>query len=435
MKTAFTILITLMLCAAANAQSIYFPPNTGNTWDTISPQSLGWCQPKIDSLYDFLEQENTKAFIVLKDGKIVLEQYFGTHTQNDPWYWASAGKTLTAFMTGIAQQEGFLNIDDTTSQYLGQGWTSCTQAQEEKITIRDQLSMTSGLDDGVVDPFCTLPSCLIYEADAGTRWAYHNGPYTLLDSVIENATGSTLNAYTFLKLLFPTGMTGAFYPSGYNNVFLSTARSMARFGLLILNNGNWNGNQIMTDQNYFNQMVNTSQNLNESYGYLWWLNGKLTYMVPGIQFAFNGPLSPNAPSDMFAAMGKNGQFLNVVPSQNLVWLRMGDAPDSSAVPFLLNDEIWSYINDLNCVTSLPEPDEPTINVFPNPSGRDGFAVSGLDASAETKISIFDLQGKIVMEVASVGKNEMMIGNDLPAGSYLVRVRDERGVFTKLVQVL
>ena len=49
---------------------------------------------------------------------------------------------------------------------------------------------------------------------------------------------------------------------------------MARFGLLILNKGNWDGNQIMTDTNYFNQMLNSSQSLNESYGYLWWLNGK-----------------------------------------------------------------------------------------------------------------------------------------------------------------
>ena len=57
---------------------------------------------------------------------------------------------------------------------------------------------------------------------------------------------------------------------------------MARFGLLILNNGNWDGNQIMTDTNYFNQMLNSSQSLNESYGYLWWLNGKTSYMLPGL---------------------------------------------------------------------------------------------------------------------------------------------------------
>jgi len=54
---------------------------------------------------------------------------------------------------------------------------------------------------------------------------------------------------------------------------------------------------------------------------------------------------------MFAAMGKNGQFINVVPSENMVWIRMGDAPEETLVPFNFNDEIWTYINQLNCEAS------------------------------------------------------------------------------------
>ena len=121
--------IVLLLTHQVNAQGLYFPPNVGDQWDTIHPQTLGWCQPKIDSLYAYLDTNNTKAFILLKDGKIVLEKYFGTHTATTPWYWASAGKTITSFMVGMAQQDGYLSIDDTTSQYLGQGWTNTTPAQ------------------------------------------------------------------------------------------------------------------------------------------------------------------------------------------------------------------------------------------------------------------------------------------------------------------
>ena len=80
----------------------------------------------------------------MKDGKIVLEEYFNGHDSTSNWYWAS-GKSLTAFLIGIAQQENYLNISDTTSTYLGQGWTSLNPIQEEKITIRHQLNMTSGL--------------------------------------------------------------------------------------------------------------------------------------------------------------------------------------------------------------------------------------------------------------------------------------------------
>ncbi len=367
MKILISISCCALLAINAKAQSIYFPPLTGNTWDTIAPQNLGYCQPKIDSLYSFLEQNNSKAFILLKDGKIVLEKYFGTHTPTSLWQWASAGKTITSFMTGIAQQEGYLSITDTTASYLGQGWTNCTPQQEEKITIWNQLTMTSGLNDGVQDPFCTIDTCLEYLADAGSRWAYHNAPYTLLDGVIENATGLTLNNYTTQKLKIPTGITGTFYSVGYNNVFVSNARSMARFGSLILNKGNWNGNQIMTDTTYFNDMINTSQNLNKSYGYLWWLNGKQSYMVPTLQTVFPGYVCPNAPSDLIAAIGAGGQFLNVVPSQNLVWLRMGDEPTTSLVPFLLNDQIWEYVNDLECDTGIEDDIAfEQLEVFPNP---------------------------------------------------------------------
>ncbi|MFZ7146295.1 MAG: serine hydrolase, partial [Bacteroidota bacterium] len=72
MKKILTILLFVILSQISKAQ-LYFPPVSGNTWDTISPTSLGWCQDKIDTLIDFLDTKNTKAFIVLKDGKIVIE--------------------------------------------------------------------------------------------------------------------------------------------------------------------------------------------------------------------------------------------------------------------------------------------------------------------------------------------------------------------------
>jgi len=426
MKEIYIFISAVIVSLNLNAQSLYFPPTTGGTWDTISPTTLGYCQPKIDSLYDFLEAENTKAFILLKDGKIVLEKYFGTHTQSSVWQWASAGKTITSFMVGIAKQEGHLSINDTASTYLGQGWTDCTPTQEEKITIRHQLTMTSGLDDGVSDPFCTLDNCLIYKADAGTRWAYHNGPYTLLDGVIENATGQTLNSFTTQKLKSPTGMTGTFAPVGYNNVFFSNARSMARFGLLILNNGNWNGNQILTDTAYFNQMTTTSQTLNKSYGYLWWLNGKQNFMLPSSQIVFPGSLIPNAPSDMISAIGKGGQFLNVIPSQNMVWVRMGEEPANSLVPFLLNDDIWEYVNDLLCATTgIDNQDNQNsfIQLFPNP----GNEILNLKSDKQiSEVEVFNMQGQIVKSLNTQNKEVSVIISELQNGLYFVKAILENG---------
>jgi CubicO group peptidase (beta-lactamase class C family) len=411
-------LLAVLAPFTMKAQTLYFPPVSGNTWDTISPQTLNYCQTRIDSLYAFLDTNNTKAFILLKDGKIVLEKYFGTHTPTSFWQWASAGKTITSFLTGIAQQENHISISDTTSNYLGQGWTSCTQAQEEKITVRHQLTMTSGLDDGVADVHCTVDSCLLYKADGGTRWSYHNAPYTLLDSVIESATGLTLNTYPTQKLKTPTGMTGGFIPVGFNNVFFSNARSMARFGLLVLNKGNWDGTQVMTDTAYFNQMVNTSQQINKSYGYLWWLNGKSSFMLPGSQFVFNGFLFPDAPADALAAMGKDGQFLNVIPSRNMVWIRMGESPDGLPVPYLLNNEIWKLVNDLNCTSGIGDINRHNfVHLFPNP-GTDMLHIKS--DKFISKVEILNIHGQLVKTVTSNSKELNISISELSGGLFFIR---------------
>ncbi len=422
------ILLFLLLSSPLSSQNLYFPPLTGDEWETLSPASLNWNEDKIPPLYDFLEGENTRAFIVLKDGKIVLEKYFGTFTQDSLWYWASAGKTVTALLTGIAQQEGSLSLDDLTSDYLGAGWTACPPEKEALITIRHQLTMTSGLDDDVPDYTCTLDTCLIYKADAGTRWAYHNGPYTLLDGVIESATGQSLNAFYIQKLRSKIGMNGAFLQLDYNNVLFSNPRSMARFGLLLLNGGEWNGTPVLADSNYPEEMTHSSQNINRSYGYLTWLNGQDSYMIPQTQLTFPGSLNPDAPADMYAAMGKNGQFLNVVPSQNLVLVRMGDAPDNSQVPFLLNNQIWQYFNEvIPETTPTKEVNSLKINVFPNPASER----LRVDAPAGASVFLFDVFGK---QVGGRLENGWLPLTELPEGVYFLQVKFGGEVQTRKVVV-
>jgi CubicO group peptidase (beta-lactamase class C family) len=442
MKKALLLSVFFLLTLALRAQNLYFPPTIGSTWDTIQPSSLGWCQPQIDSLYDYLQSENSKAFILLQDGKIVLERYFGTFTADSLWYWASAGKTLTGFTVGIAQQEGHLDIGDTTAHYIGAGWTSATAAQEEKITIRHQLTMTSGLNElAAGDPNCTLPSCLPYLADAGTRWAYHTGVYTLLDSVIEAATGLTLNAYINQKIKIPTGMTGSFFQSGYNNVFVSKPRSMARFGLLLLARGNWNGNQILTDTAYFHAMTHPSQNLNNSYGYLTWLNGQSSYLLPYFQVPIPGPICPAAPADMFAAVGKNGQLISVAPSQNLVFIRMGNASNTSDVSTQLADTIWQHINRLACgANAVSEAQENGFSVWPNPvTDRLNLEYRLADADMVT-VELLDLQGRVILRKeigadASGGRLVLELPSSLPAGVYgLALETDARRVYRLVVKI-
>jgi CubicO group peptidase (beta-lactamase class C family) len=291
MKSLFFSVGLFFISTVVLGQNLYFPPIVGNEWETIDPTSLNWCETGNKALDDFLIEKGTKGFIILKDGKIVKETYFDTFTKDSVWYWASAGKSITSFMVGMAQEKGLLNINDKTSKYLGEGWTSLTPEQENKITIWHQLTMTSGLDDSGDDLDCMVPECLTYKADAGQRWAYHNAPYRLLHNVMAEAWGNSYQNFMNTQLTAKTGIGGLWL----DGVLYSKPRNMARFGLLALNKGTWNGQQILGDQTYVDAMSVTSQMINKSYGLLWWLNGQESFMLPGVQLAINRFLIPNAP--------------------------------------------------------------------------------------------------------------------------------------------
>lgn len=336
----------LFICSCSNSEeststeTMYFPPNNSSTWETKTVSELGWDENEVQPLLDYLELKNSKSFIILHNGKIVLENYFNGHTSNSTWYWASAGKTLTTAVVGIAEQENFIDINNKVSNYIGTGWTSTPLAKEDLITCKHLLTMTSGLDDtgDAVDP-----ASLTYLADAGTRWAYHNS-YVKLQDVVANASGTTWSNYFDTKLKEKIGMTGSWFQSGNNRVYSSNSRSMARFGLLALNVGKW-GNTQVVNPNYFIQSTNTSQNINQSYGYLWWLNGKTSYHLPSTQFEFSGSIIPSGPNDMFMALGKNDQKIYVIPSRKLVIIRMGNAADNETAALSDFDEVlWQKIN-------------------------------------------------------------------------------------------
>ncbi|MGL2966703.1 serine hydrolase domain-containing protein [Flavobacterium sp. XGLA_31] len=330
------------------AEAMYFPPNDGSdTWDTKALADLGWNQNAVQPLLDYLELKHSKSFMILVNGRIVMENYFNGHSATTPWYWASAGKTLTSTVTGIAQQEGYININNKVSDYIGTGWTNETLAQENLITCKDLLSMTSGIDDYVNGVYSddVTPSSLNYKADAGTRWAYSN-VYVKLQDVVAQATGQSWSTYFNNKLRDKLGMTGSWLASGNNIVYWSTTRSMARFGLMALNNGNWNGTQVV-NQGYFSTATNTSQNINLSYGYLWWLNGKASYHMPQSQLQFPGSIIPSGPNDMFMALGKNDQKIYVIPSKKMVVIRMGDAADNVNLALSdFDDVLWQKISAL-----------------------------------------------------------------------------------------
>lgn len=355
------LLLFLFLSLSASAQ-YYYPSNS--QWDTLDSASLHWCPSEVARLDSFLLASNSKSFIILKNGKIAHEAYFGSFTQDSVWYWASAAKTLTAFLIGKAQEEGLLQISDSSSKFLGSAWTSAPPAKEGIITIKDQLQMTTGLDFTVPNLDCTADSCLLYRMDAGSQWFYHNAPYLLLHDVLEIAAGTGLNRFTQTTLAGTIGFRGLWL----NNTYYSNARQMARFGLLLLSQGKWNGNTVMSDTAYLQAMTNPSQNLNPAYGYLTWLNGQSSFIQPGLAFSFPGAIIPSAPSDLYMAAGKNDQRIYVVPSLDMVVVRQGNAADSSLLALSgFDDQLWTFIQNLNCQGIALEENSSPSEIYPNPS--------------------------------------------------------------------
>jgi CubicO group peptidase (beta-lactamase class C family) len=405
MKTLILLLIASAYLAAAE---YYYPPIGSDEWNTTSMTDLGWEKEKKTDLSNFLDTTGTKGFIILVDGKIVIEEYFNDFDKTKNWYWASAGKTLTSVMIGLAQQEGLINIENPTSDYLGVGWTNMEASKEREINVRHNLSMSTGLDYTTEDQNCLDPECLNYLDEAGTHWYYYNAPYRLLLDVLDSVYDKRINQVTNELIGNKIGMGGLWL----NYVRWGTARDMARFGSFVASGGRWD-NGFELDKDYFTAMSNTSQDMNKSYGYLWWLNGKESYKRPSTNFVFDGPLVPTAPNDMYAALGKNDQKIYIVPSMNMVVVRIGESADESkAAASSYDTQLWAKIMDMLPTTSVEELKE-TLIISPNPVQNELNIATGVSYD---KAVIYDLNGAVVLE--SKHSQQINVGG-LPAGHYSI----------------
>ena len=427
---AAALLVTNQL---SSQHDYYFPPNNSDEWETADFESFNFCNDRRDELMQELEDNETKAFLMLKSGRIVIEEYFDGFHRDSSWIWFSAGKSLSAFLLGLAQEDGHLNIEEPSKNYLGDSWSNLSPEQEEAVLIRHHMSMTTGLDYTVSDPFCTDMECLDYLNEPGTHWFYHNAPYSLLRQILENASSQNINVYTFLNMHLNIGMDGLWVPVGYNNFYVSTARSMARFGLLMLNNGDWDGKTIMEDKDYLRSMTQSSQQENPSYGLLWWLNGKSHYKLPGSDIVFNGPLIPDAFPDMYCAVGAESQLILVIPSEDMVVVRMGLENNNDLVPIRIITTVSEIIQSMICPISTEETSlKEDVQLFPNPL-YESCATLRNKAGQQLKYELYNSTGQLIERSDYIYLNEICVP-DQP-GIYFVSISDKSNnhVVEKLIK--
>jgi hypothetical protein len=144
-------------------------------------------------------------------------------------------------------------------------------------------------------------------------------------------------------------------------------------------------------------------------------------MVPTLQNVFQGQLFTDAPVDMYAALGKDGQIINVVPSENLVMIRMGESPGTSSdVTITYNNDIWKKLNDLTCnVSAIENQRHLDFKIYPNPAKDRLFIDSNSDIE---KICLFNMTGQKVLELDNINTNNFALElSDLPAASYFLQI--------------
>ena len=292
-----------------------------------------WSGAEFDELDEFLAVTNGEAFAIVEGGVTVHEWYRSDDTYARDI--ASAQKSVLSLLVGRAITEGFIGLDTFVDDVLGSGWTP--HGQTSGVTVRHLLTMTSGLDDR-----------LALVAAPGTGWLY-SGAFAQLFEVLSVTTGREVDDLAKEWLFEPARADGAMFYERRTDEFApigmrATVNDLVAIGQMVLD-----GSQPGLPDRWLDQSLAPSQPFNASYGYLWWLNGQESFMLPGpTPPARPGSLIPTAPADLVAALGKADQKLYISRALDLVVARLGDKADPEARPALstFDAALWSMLDRL-----------------------------------------------------------------------------------------
>lgn len=315
----------------------------GDAWAAVDAAEAGFDPGALDALAAEAEAAGSTCLVVTRDGQLVHSSSWGRDT-TAPREAFSVTKSVTSFLVGIAADDGDLDLEDPAATYLP-SWAGTPSAD---VTVTNLLSNDSGREWSTRSDYVTLVReadqtaygvSLGQDAAPGTTWAYNNAAIQTLSGVLLAATGEPVDEYAREHLLEPIGMADSAMStdrSGGTLTFMglrTTCEDLARFGLLALRGGAWDGEQVVPADFVARATGRSSTSLNAAYGLLWWLNRKGP--VAGPLLATTGrddgvrpdsQLVPGAPDDAFWALGFNNQVVAVLPEEGIVAVRMGARP-------------------------------------------------------------------------------------------------------------
>ena len=272
----------------------------------------------------FTNNTQTRAVLVLYKNQIIAEKYAKGFTKNSRILGWSMTKSIMSTVFGIMQTQGKINVLDKAPVAA---WKN---DERKEITFNDLLHMNSGLEwDENYNEISDVTKMLFLEKDMtkiqaekplvgkpNESWDYSSGTSNLISGLIRSQFNSHqeyldywyrefIDKIGMNSMVIETDMTGNYVGSSYA---WATPRDWAKFGLLYLNKGNWNGQQLF-DATWVDYITTPTNGSKGTYGGHFWLNAEGQF--------------PDVPKNMFFADGYQGQFVFVFPDQDLVLVRMG----------------------------------------------------------------------------------------------------------------
>jgi CubicO group peptidase (beta-lactamase class C family) len=302
-----------------------------------------------DTCLALLEEMQTIAYVVIKNDSIRIERYWEEFSMESHTNSFSMAKTIVSILAGIAIDEGHIK---SVNQKVADFFPEYSKGLNEKLTIKHLLTMSSGMNfsESYSNPFA-FPAKAYFGDDLkglmqkykvveepGIEFEYLSGNTQLLGIILAKATGMELSTYASIKLWSPIGAKNTAYWSldtkdGMEKAyccFNSNARDFARIGKLYLNNGAW-GNRQLVSKAYVTESVNPADLVEKDtgdklkkYGYSWWMTDYRGHHI-------------------FLAEGLNGQYVAVIPNENIILVRLGKRKLKEKVNGLPAD-LYTYID-------------------------------------------------------------------------------------------
>jgi CubicO group peptidase (beta-lactamase class C family) len=289
-------------------------------WQTAAPENVGLTAGGLDAVKAFLQERGTRAALVIRGGRIGAEWFWESATAQTQFPVYSITKSFSATAVGFLEAEGKLKLAQPAADFIPE-WKSDERAG---VTIKHLLCMTSGMskDEAALraaEDRVGFALTQKLQAPPGTKWDYNNVGCAAVSAVIARAAGEEMSRYLKRKLYDPLGITQYRHeePAGktlpYSGLHIN-ARDLARFGYFYLQNGRWSEKRLLP-ATFTTAATLTSQDLNKGYGYLFWVNTSAAWK--------------DVPGDAYAARGAFGNELLIIPSKDLVVVRLlGNKPES-----------------------------------------------------------------------------------------------------------